>query len=896
MLLTIPKYTHDEKLKERGDKLHTELLVTYSLLLLFNNSNPSSQIPIVIGENEEFERLWVVLVHTALHTEKSFDFRYIQNSQRNNLSPRLIKLFNVPDTHQLIDKYLYYKDGWFNTRTYICFKDSRHYPKQWYSDVFLKRVKNKMFNCTDAEQCSKKLTKLQKSIEVLNCVIQEDTELREREENQKKQKEIEQEIDEIKEYGIHPWLDDLRCLLLDLPWFSKQEKVIVAMAAAAILLRRKSDDLESKKLKICITDTNTIIWDTMYVYYYIAVLFYVTKVRKNDFKFGDVTVFSGDKDITEFVHRKAFINLECSPLTAFEKLDKLDFLPARQLQQTDNGYCDYLKKHGLYPKYHRFISLLISHVPYGQINIPTSYIISESKMFLLWSKIVKKDAELISQNDQYDKIIKKNRILQKYIERYNKIVKRLASLKLELKARRFSQDVIDYYIRELLSRLDPSSIVDKIDKDAQIDAYNFEQRIEYTSYLQKLVPDSAKKYFSDQFSNYTINTCTPAGYSILVTLFNQKRYDITLYLLKIKKISSMNMDYFLEYMDKITYRKIKHKQEESDMKKLRSFAKNQLDESKYLLKYGERDEHGIPKEFSEEEILEKISKGADINAQSYNGDTILKNAVRCQNELVVKCLLDNDADPLIVDEYGKIVRDFVMSDSPIYQSLIEREEELILNGISKQDRIVHKFLEKCANCNATIADIEKILAVSDGKSEDSNIMDSANDEGYTGLMLAIDANNERIAEYLLSQGANPFLKSKSGLTARQLASRSSSIYQVLKGYELLRYTLEGKLAQVNSLLITDPTLIDFQGINGYTALLVSVQQNDTKLTKFLLELGANTAILCDDGRGVAELIESDSMKETINTFLAGNDIMEEADDSSVMVSQDNSLDNLFSLN
>ncbi len=135
--------------------------------------------------------------------------------------------------------------------------------------------------------------------------------------------------------------------------------------------------------------------------------------------------------------------------------------------------------------------------------------------------------------------------------------------------------------------------------------------------------------------------------------------------------------------------------------------------------------------------------------------------------------------------------------------------------------------------------------------------------GYTPLMHALDAQNEKVAEYLLSQGANPLIKNKSGETARALVSRNASIYPVLKGYELLFATKAGDLNTIKLLLKTDNSIINFQGIGGYTALLLAIEQDMTKIVEFFLFNKPNLSLTCDNGKGPMELAKSEIIKQML---------------------------------
>ena len=127
-------------------------------------------------------------------------------------------------------------------------------------------------------------------------------------------------------------------------------------------------------------------------------------------------------------------------------------------------------------------------------------------------------------------------------------------------------------------------------------------------------------------------------------------------------------------------------------------------------------------------------------------------------------------------------------------------------------------------------------------------------------MIAVDVQNERIVEYLLNQGANPLVRNRFGELASDLASRHTKIFQTLKGFELLSATVEDDLYLVRALIQADPTIIDFRGVGGYTALLIAVEQSNEEIVAFLLENGADFNIINDNGDGVLTLACEESIK------------------------------------
>ncbi len=128
------------------------------------------------------------------------------------------------------------------------------------------------------------------------------------------------------------------------------------------------------------------------------------------------------------------------------------------------------------------------------------------------------------------------------------------------------------------------------------------------------------------------------------------------------------------------------------------------------------------------------------------------------------------------------------------------------------------------------------------------------DNGYTALMLLVDAQNDRLAEYLLKQGADPLIKNNAGELASDLASTGSPVYQLLKNWELRFAVSTGNLAAAQS-AYRGGADIDFQGPDGSTALMIAVSGDNQDLVRFLVVNGANlnVSLIRDDGKSVWDL-------------------------------------------
>lgn len=126
------------------------------------------------------------------------------------------------------------------------------------------------------------------------------------------------------------------------------------------------------------------------------------------------------------------------------------------------------------------------------------------------------------------------------------------------------------------------------------------------------------------------------------------------------------------------------------------------------------------------------------------------------------------------------------------------------------------------------------------------------DNGYTPLMLAIEEQHYRIAEYLLHQGADPLQKNNENKIASQLISSEALLYPILKDHELLFATMNNNLDTVKS-VVDAGAMINFQGPGGYTALMIAVEQDQEEMIELFLSLGADMSLTCTDGRNVFQL-------------------------------------------
>ncbi len=152
--------------------------------------------------------------------------------------------------------------------------------------------------------------------------------------------------------------------------------------------------------------------------------------------------------------------------------------------------------------------------------------------------------------------------------------------------------------------------------------------------------------------------------------------------------------------------------------------------------------------------------------------------------------------------------------------------------------------------------------------------------GYTPLMIAIENQQDRIAEYLLRQGADPLLKNSQKKMASQLIPSTALIYPILKDYELLFATRENDFETVES-VISAGALVNFQGPGGYTSLMIAAEMNNIELVEFFLSLGADMSLTDANGLIAFHLAKN----ATIGSLLKNiESVRKEAENSVVKIS------------
>jgi ankyrin repeat protein len=266
-------------------------------------------------------------------------------------------------------------------------------------------------------------------------------------------------------------------------------------------------------------------------------------------------------------------------------------------------------------------------------------------------------------------------------------------------------------------------------------------------------------------------------------------------------------------------------------------------------------EHVSSHEAQIQKINEYLSQGADINYQNKNGFTPLMAAIDAQNERIAEYLIKKGANTAILNSNNESASDLISPNSSLFSVLQDTKKKAVIekNPIEHHS---HLLLEHVKGFDVKISKIDEYLSLG----ADINYQDSI---GFSALMYAVDSQNDRIAEYLLNSGANPFLTNKQNKTARALASRNSSLHQFIKGYELLRLVMDDNLPKVKFLLKNDNSIIDFQGHKGYSALFIAVELNLRTMAEYLLLQNPNLTLICEEGSTVFEIVNDEVIEKLL---------------------------------
>jgi ankyrin repeat protein len=149
-----------------------------------------------------------------------------------------------------------------------------------------------------------------------------------------------------------------------------------------------------------------------------------------------------------------------------------------------------------------------------------------------------------------------------------------------------------------------------------------------------------------------------------------------------------------------------------------------------------------------------IGFGANINIQDIDGDTMLIAATRQGNHKIAKFLLEQGADPYIQATDGSTALKIAANEG-------HADIAYILKRKLNKDLLISLK-------NKNFEDATKLI----GLGADVNAKDSY---GNTMLISAARKGKHKIVEFLLEQGANPYIQAKDGSTALTIASNHGNL-------------------------------------------------------------------------------------------------------------------------
>tara|TARA_R110000868_G_scaffold408582_1_gene691951 strand:+ start:850 stop:2076 length:1227 start_codon:yes stop_codon:yes gene_type:complete len=143
--------------------------------------------------------------------------------------------------------------------------------------------------------------------------------------------------------------------------------------------------------------------------------------------------------------------------------------------------------------------------------------------------------------------------------------------------------------------------------------------------------------------------------------------------------------------------------------------------------------------------------------------------------------------------------------------------------------------------------------------------DFQGEDGNTKLMAALTSNDYEEAERLINaEGVTPYVINTRGKKPLDLVQdKSSELYFILKGFELLVALMNDEFSLVHSLLISGNYPVNFRTIRGVTALNIAVEEENFNMVKELLSFGANPYLKNKDNKNALDLCKSNDIKELL---------------------------------
>lgn len=306
-----------------------------------------------------------------------------------------------------------------------------------------------------------------------------------------------------------------------------------------------------------------------------------------------------------------------------------------------------------------------------------------------------------------------------------------------------------------------------------------------------------------------------------------------------------------------------------------------------------------------------LAKGADVNARTSNGNTLLNEALYKEgldhdNLVMVRWLLHAGANPNLEDAYGNSPLAFAEGDTTILKLLLHHgvnikskagtaalcEAAMVGNIASVKLLLAHgvdvnarrnyseDFAETALMSAAAYSqvDVMRVLLAKGAK------LDFRGVRGDTALMHSVRSIYPRATKFLLSQGAQVNAQNQRGETALMLAVEGSNKMEVIRlllfyganvnlgdkaGGTALMRAIKSPSAGLLQLLLNHKANINAQNQRGETVLIQAVQAQKAEAIKILLAASADVNLRDKSGQTAITHATTRIVPEVVGAFLTG---------------------------
>lgn len=185
-------------------------------------------------------------------------------------------------------------------------------------------------------------------------------------------------------------------------------------------------------------------------------------------------------------------------------------------------------------------------------------------------------------------------------------------------------------------------------------------------------------------------------------------------------------------------------------------------------------------DFMNRDILQNaIKNGADLNAKSITGKTVLMNLIEHFNTSSALLVLKGNVNPNLPDAFGLTALSYALirDNKQIVSALIKKGSDVNV----RSENFKTPLMIAASDLSATVSTIKLLLDAGAN-------LDLKDKWGKTALIYAIENENEALVELLLTRGADVGLKDQNGHNARSYAantlfSHEPSILSIVEKYE-----------------------------------------------------------------------------------------------------------------